>query len=100
MRLEKGELEGIKRAFQETFLPNDHLWLFGSRVDDAKRGGDIDLYIETSEDDPDVVYNKRRRFLVTLFDYIDEQRVDVVVKRPSKHLPIHDEAKETGVLLI
>lgn len=100
MRLEKGELEGIKRAFQETFLPNDHLWLFGSRVDDAKRGGDIDLYIETSEDDPDEAYNRRSQFLLRVFDYIEEQRVDVVVKRPSKHLLIHDEARETGVLLV
>ena len=47
MRLTPIEHEAIKRAAQSSFEPGVVLRLFGSRVDDAKRGGDIDLLVET-----------------------------------------------------
>jgi hypothetical protein len=47
MRLTPLEHEAIKRAAQSSFEPGVVLRLFGSRVDDAKRGGDIDLLVET-----------------------------------------------------
>jgi len=37
----------IRTAVAETFGEDANIWLFGSRVDDNKRGGDIDLLIET-----------------------------------------------------
>ncbi len=45
MRLTKHEIESIKKAFQETF-ENGKIYLFGSRVDDTKRGGDIDVALD------------------------------------------------------
>lgn len=44
MRLEPYEIKVI----QDSFINNFHsvkIYLFGSRVDDTKKGGDIDLYI-------------------------------------------------------
>ena len=38
MRLSKDEIDGIKRAFEEVFKEGK-IYLFGSRVDDNKRGG-------------------------------------------------------------
>lgn len=49
MRLTEKERKLICEAFLQNFGKNDHLWLFGSRVNDTKKGGDIDLYIETEE---------------------------------------------------
>ncbi len=39
MRLSEQELSSIKLSFKKHFTPNDHLWLFGSRVDDTRKGG-------------------------------------------------------------
>lgn len=44
MRLTDHERDAIKKAFMETF-EEGKIYLFGSRVDDSKRGGDIDLYL-------------------------------------------------------
>lgn len=46
IRLEQSDLYSIIQTFKECFEESDHLWLFGSKVDSNKRGGDIDLYIE------------------------------------------------------
>ena len=48
MRLSIEEQKAIKDAFRVHFGREDHLWLFGSHTDDTKRGGDIDLYVETN----------------------------------------------------
>ena len=41
MRLSKRYIEVIKKYFKE-FFENGEIYLFGSRVDDSKKGGDID----------------------------------------------------------
>ncbi|MDF3034197.1 MAG: hypothetical protein K0R76_1151 [Alphaproteobacteria bacterium] len=49
MRLTMTEQDVIRNSFRQCFGGEDHLWLFGSRVNDYKRGGDIDLYVETKD---------------------------------------------------
>lgn len=44
MRLNRKEQEAIKLTCLEVF-GTDEVYVFGSRVDDSERGGDIDLYI-------------------------------------------------------
>ena len=46
-RLTPEEIEAIIETAKEVFENDVKVWLFGSRIDLAKRGGDIDLYIET-----------------------------------------------------
>jgi len=41
IRLEHSDLESIAQSFKECFEENDHLWLFGSRVDLNRHGGGI-----------------------------------------------------------
>jgi len=45
----------IKAVLQQHFGAETRVWLFGLRVDDHARGGDIDLYIEPRIEDPDPV---------------------------------------------
>lgn len=96
MRLSPYEVSSIKKAFAETFKEGK-IYLFGSRVNDAKRGGDIDLYLC-----PTMHYDNegelKTKFLVTLMDYIGEQKIDVIIaKDPSR--PIEQAALRDGVEL-
>ncbi len=94
MRLEKYEIDAIKKVFLEIFHEGS-IYLFGSRVDDSKKGGDIDLYIEASQ-----TYNlssKRIDFLVYLKRSIGEQKIDVVFNRD--HNSAIDKIAKQGILL-
>ena len=42
MRLTTDQIQAIRDAASSTFGDKAAVWLFGSRVDDAKKGGDID----------------------------------------------------------
>ena len=72
--------------------------LFGSRVDDHRKGGDIDLLIEGVERDLDPFLCKLR-FLADLKSEIGEQRIDVVVRRRGDVRQVVKEARAGGVAL-
>jgi len=45
MRLTEFQTSRIQEGALNFFGSHSHVWLFGSRVDDDKRGGDIDLKV-------------------------------------------------------
>jgi len=96
VRLTPYELEAIKTTAKEVFGEGVKLWLFGSRVDPTKRGGDIDLYIETQED-----YNVKKllKFLARLNIRIGERKIDVILEREGCTKEIALEVKTKGVRL-
>lgn len=102
MRLTQHQLDVIVESFKKLFSAHDHLWLFGSRVDDAQFGGDIDLYIETTETDASLVFNKKFKLSAMIQMKIGEQKIDVVINMLSsqKDKPIYQEARATGILLV
>lgn len=101
VRLSQNELIAIEQSFLEVFLPEDHIWIFGSRADKNKKGGDIDLYIETTIADFEDVRKREDKLVFALWQKIGEQRIDVVVNmlKESKQLPIYTIARDTGVQL-
>ena len=101
MRLTPQQQSTIRTAVAETFGENATIWLFGSRVDDNKRGGDIDLLIETKELDVTKIVRSELAFLTKLQMKLGEQRIDVLVDYPSRKYtpPIFTIAKQTGVRL-
>lgn len=99
MRLSPYELESIKSSFLNNFGENDHLWLFGSRVDDSKRGGDIDLCIELAEEDSTKAFYAKLNFLYELTEKIGDQKIDVVLRLPGSNLLIHQIVRKTGIQL-
>ena len=94
MRLNQYEINSIKKCFQTTFQTG-MIYLFGSRVDDTKKGGDIDLYIVTQDSDK---VRKKINFLTQLKNLIGEQKIDVVLSY-DKTTPIEKEAIKYGVKL-
>ena len=101
MRLTQEQVNIIKRAVIDTFGDTASVWLFGSRVDDYKRGGDIDLLIETEETDVMRIVKTELAFMVKLQMQLGEQKIDVLVDYPSRKVtpPIFEVAKKTGILL-
>ena len=101
MRVTPQQQSVIRTAVAETFGENATIWLFGSRVDDNKRGGDIDLLIETKELDVTKIVRSELAFLTKLQMKLGEQRIDVLVDYPSRKYtpPIFTIAKQTGIQL-
>ncbi|WP_295453208.1 nucleotidyltransferase domain-containing protein [uncultured Thiodictyon sp.] len=46
MRLSHEDIAAIRCLVQARFGADAGIWLFGSRLDDSARGGDVDLYVE------------------------------------------------------
>ena len=95
MRLPKHYQKVIKEKFRE-FFGEGEIYLFGSRVDDSKRGGDIDLYLELKNHTN--LFKKKLKFLSRVKREIGEQKIDVVFNTDSNRL-IEKEAKEWGIRL-
>ena len=95
MRLTEFEVKSIVQVFNVHFRTGD-IYLFGSRVDDRLKGGDIDLYIDT-QDSADL-FEKKLHFMRDLKVKIGEQKVDVVISS-DKERSIEKEAFEKGVKL-
>lgn len=85
MRLEPEEVAAIKAAAHKAFGKGAVVRLFGSRVDDTLRGGDIDLHIET--DPPEDEWRARGVFEDALFRVIDVQKVDLILTKRGGRAP-------------
>jgi len=95
MRLTKAQIDTIRKATSQNFGEDALIWLFGSRLDDTKRGGDVDLYVEATHRD---TLMSELRCKIALEDSLDLS-VDLVVKEPGKDKPIYNLAKVQGVRL-
>ena len=98
MRLTSQEVAAIKSAAVETFGSTAVVRLFGSRVDDARLGGDVDLLIEIDGAMPDYIVHSR--FLDLIEPAIDEKKVDVLFTARGKPLTAFERiAYRDGVAL-
>lgn len=80
MRLSPSEQQAIAIAARETLWPGTRVSLFGSRVDDAARGGDIDLLVAPPcAPAPADWVARRQRFVARLYRLLEERRIDVVL---------------------
>jgi len=94
MRLEEWEVREIKKAAKLVFGEDVRVMLFGSRVYDNKKGGDIDLYVIT--DTP--TYEKKKKFWIELQERLGEQKIDIILSE-DKNRVIEKVALKEGVEL-
>ncbi|QFY90664.1 hypothetical protein D5125_14980 [Magnetovirga frankeli] len=95
MRLNPQQHAAIVNTFLEVFGKGE-IRLFGSRVDDAQRGGDIDLHV--TPDGRQNLADARITFLARLKRRIGEQKIDLVIAS-TPPCAIDDIAHRQGVLL-
>ncbi len=95
MRLSKKYIFVIKKYFNE-FFQNGDIYLFGSRVFDEKKGGDIDLYLKV--DNHTNLFSKKIKFLSRVKRELGDQKIDIVFNQNSSRL-IEQEALKWGIKL-
>jgi len=99
MRLSHYQQQLIKQTIAGIVGPDCRVWLFGSRADDAKRGGDIDLLIETEQ----AITHKASllcRLEGALVMRLGDRKIDTLIKdATTSDAPIFNVAKQSGILL-
>lgn len=72
-------------------------YLFGSRVYDHKKGGDIDLYLKSLNE---IDIKQQIKFSKTIYKHVTQRKIDLIIKTPSKKdKPIFHTARQEGILL-
>ncbi|MEO8210917.1 MAG: nucleotidyltransferase domain-containing protein, partial [bacterium] len=74
MRLKEFEIRAIKDAVY-SLDKAAKIFLFGSRVDDNKRGGDIDLIISSDKISKADVF----KIKLKMFENLEEQKIDILI---------------------
>lgn len=101
MRLTEQQQALIRKILLENFGSSSRVWVFGSRVDDKARGGDIDIYVEPDVLTAEDLIDAKLRSLVALKRKLGDQKIDIVIRRPGSDvdLPIYEIARTKGVRL-
>jgi len=94
MRLSEGEVDVLKKSIKQ-LDSKAKLYLFGSRTDISKRGGDIDLLIISNK----IKRKNTRKIRLDFFQKFGEQKLDIVVDSGSLKEPFVKYIFEKAVLL-
>ncbi len=76
MRLSDQEKNAVINAVHQKD-PNAAVYLFGSRVDDHSRGGDIDLLILSEN----LTFSDKIDIKLDLYKRIGEQKIDIIIDK-------------------
>jgi predicted nucleotidyltransferase len=89
MRLSKEEIEVIKKSVLD-IDPDAQIKLFGSRTDDNKLGGDIDLLLISDK----LTFSDKLTILINIKKYLGERKIDIILfnKEDLFHNYINSEA--------
>jgi predicted nucleotidyltransferase len=99
MRLTPDQIDTIQSTVHAVLGEGAQVTLFGSRVDDNLKGGDVDLMVEVLHviEAPAVV---SARIASRISRFMHGRKVDVLLKAPNLlEQPIHRIASQEGVRL-
>ncbi|MEI6334515.1 MAG: nucleotidyltransferase domain-containing protein [Methylococcaceae bacterium] len=99
MRLRPQDVIALRAAIYEVAPDAKAIRLFGSRLDDNARGGDVDLMVdfENPVDNPAVL---SARLAVRASRAISNRKVDILLRTPNlMSCAIHQIALDEGVVL-
>ena len=99
MRLTEFEISIIKSLAENHFGQRAEVFLFGSRTNDNKKGGDIDLFIR-EEKKSNQSYQNKIEFLCELKQLIGEQKIDLILDNSIDHnSAFYSTIKKTAIQL-
>ena len=78
MRLSVKERTALVHAIKD-FDPQARIYLFGSRIDDTEKGGDIDILVFSQK----LTFEDKLNIKAKLFEMIDEQKIDLLIARDT-----------------
>ncbi len=94
MRLTSTEANAIKHCIE--IIDNQaEVYLFGSRTDDQKKGGDIDLLIISNK----INFDEKLQLKICIKDKIGDQKIDLVTSQ-GKQTPFARTALEKAIKLL
>lgn len=99
MRLTDHQTQAIRQLALQVAGSHARVRVFGSRLDDTARGGDLDLMLELTEPvaNPALL---AAQFSAKVTRLMHGRKVDVLLAAPNlMRLPIHDLAANEGQLL-
>lgn len=99
MRLTEAEIQAIRQIARDLAGADATVRVFGSRLDDSARGGDLDLliYLPVPTENPALL---AARISSRISRQMHGRKVGVVMSAPNlMRLPIHDIAFSEGRLL-
>ena len=76
MRLRKSEKESIIKAIKN-IDPDSRIYLFGSRVHDDRKGGDIDILVMSEK----ITFDDKMAIKKKVYSEIEEQKIDIIVSK-------------------
>ena len=92
-RLQKLIVDGIRKSFGDT-----EIYLFGSRTDESKKGGDIDIALAL-DIDKDEFRSKKIQFKKYLFQKGYNLKIDLLQWNKNMDLLLQDEIKKNHLRL-
>lgn len=99
VRLSAKEIEAIRATVHRLLGESVRICIFGSRARLDEKGGDIDIMIETEQKLLDCVATACR-LTSQLQMQLGDQKIDVIIVDPeTSEQPIHQIARQTGVML-
>jgi predicted nucleotidyltransferase len=91
VRITEPERQALVTAIRAVYA-GAKIWLFGSRVEDTKKGGDIDIAILSRT----IKLPERMKIRQKIEDALGEQKIDIIISEDGKD-PFFRLAVKTGI---
>ncbi|WP_198245177.1 nucleotidyltransferase domain-containing protein [methane-oxidizing endosymbiont of Gigantopelta aegis] len=94
MRMDKEQIELLKNSLK-SLDSAAHIYLFGSRTDDNKKGGDIDLLIRSKK----LKKSDIRKLRLDFYQKFGEQKIDIILDDGKQNSAFIDKIKQQAIEL-